>query len=189
MCRIFFNTVITGSEPVGLEGRYRPDTSVDPLDWVEFTIDMNDQKTPDILTSDNYVLQVRAVYLNSEYSDWTDSATFTVGDCGVVGNLYAPIIYPKTCNKIGVPDFTVILFSNNPASGTVCFRANVGDYLYKDSNLTIPANSGPYVLYSSFNGCTSGQAWAIQVNAAGMVINRYSCGIGGTGGGSGLGTN
>lgn len=172
MCVIDFNIVTTGTEPVAAEGRYR---NIDVVDsnWITFTVNLLEQETPDIVINGNYEFQVRVQYPDTTWSDWTGSSLFTIGNCTQTGNLYAPL-GESNCQDIVAGDFDTVLFSDNPDSGQACYSVEIGDILYKDSSLTIPADAGTYIMYGSFNGCFQ-ERRGFTVNGTGMVIDNFFC--------------
>lgn len=152
MCVINFNIVTVGTSPTSADGRYRPVGSSES-EWVNFNIDLQDQKTPDIMVNGEYFLQVRVQYPNTTYSEWTPSSLFKVGNCSKLGNLYKKLDPGDDPATITEEDFNLVLYSNNTSSGSVCYSPSTGDKLYEDSDLTIGAQSGDYLVYGSFAGC------------------------------------
>ncbi len=71
MCQIRF-TIQTESNQKSIrsaQGRYRLTGN---LDWVEFTIDLDNSMTPDINTVGNYEMEVRVSYeANPTTTDWS----------------------------------------------------------------------------------------------------------------------
>lgn len=172
MCVINFNIIATGTTPVAAEARYRLLNSGGV--WTTFTPDLAGSVTPDITVNGTYELQVRVEYGDGSFSDWTISSTFTVGNCTQLGNIYAVIAPGTNCDSLGVGDFNTVLFSNDIDSGQTCYTPLVGHYLYKDSDLLIPADAGRYLSYGVFNGCHHIKK-GIVVNSLGLVTNVITC--------------
>ncbi len=172
MCVINFNIVTTGADPVAMEGRYRKVNNTF-LPWTSFPINMLNQMTPDILSSGSYELQVRVEYANGDFSDWTNSSLFQIGNCSAIGNLYA-ITTPQECGGVVIGDFTTVLHSSNPLSGTACYYPAVGEIMHKDTDLTVLGDAGVYVIYGSFNGCYP-QIRAFTLDIKGTVIDNFFC--------------
>lgn len=168
MCVINFNIATTGTSPIAAEGRYR-NMNLPSITWVNFSINLLDQKTPDILVNGSYGMQVRVQYPDSSFSDWTDTSLFTVGNCTQAGNLYSLEGCASTKS-----DFDIVLFSDSTKSGNACYVPEIGDTLYKDNGLTIPADPGVYAIYGKFNLCFTFNI-TITVDATGKVINNQYC--------------
>ena len=66
MCQIRFN-LNSSSTITTAQGKYK---LVDSSSWISFLIDVNNPKTPDIVTTGDYELQVRIQDINGLLSDW-----------------------------------------------------------------------------------------------------------------------
>ncbi|MEW7277047.1 Hint domain-containing protein [Aquimarina sp. 2201CG1-2-11] len=76
-CSIPF-TIVANERYTQARGRYKLSTS---STWKEFTIDVNNMRTPEVAIAGVYDLQVRIMDIYNEWTDWYSFPRFTIDEC------------------------------------------------------------------------------------------------------------
>ncbi len=150
-CSIPFN-IFANERYDQARGRYKLSTS---SAWKEFTIDVNNMRTPEVDVAGVYDLQVRIMDIYNEWTDWYSFPRFTIDEC----SNEAPIARISTVNWSGgsgsgvVPqggsiDVFVEARNSTDPDGTIVayeWQTRFGNESWR------PYNGGPQILQTNLN--------------------------------------